>query len=40
MFEYPKTLSSGEFFSSWKGMGLFYKQVAAKVIHQHMCFFT
>ena len=49
MFECPKTLitlkirkslSFGEFFSSWKGGGFVVKLVAAKVIHQHMFFFT
>ena len=49
MFEYPKTLitmkmwqflSFGEFFSSWMGEGFVIKLVAAKVIHQHMFFFT
>ena len=49
MFEYPKTLitekilqslSFWEFFSSWKGGGFVVKLVAAKVIRQHMFFFT
>ena len=49
MLEYPKTLiiekiwqllSFGEFFSSWKGGGFVVKLVAAKVICQHMFFFT
>ena len=49
MFKYPKTLITekiwqslnfDEFFSSWKGGGLVVKLVAAKVICQHMLFFT
>ena len=48
MFEYPKTLiklkisqslNFGEFCSSWKVSGC-VKLVAAKVIRQHMFFFT
>ena len=49
MFEYPKTLftmkiryylSFGEFFSSSKGGRFVDQLVAAKVIRQHMFFFT
>ena len=38
--ENEQSLSYGEFFSSWKGFGFVDELVAAKVIHQHMLFFT
>ena len=37
---YLKSLSLGEFFSPLKGGGCLVKLVAAKLIRQHMFFFT
>ena len=35
-----QTISFGEVFSKWKGSEFDFKFLAAKVIHQHMLFFS